>query len=325
MSSQMSSLTSKPFLSSDELDSLVLRYLSLPETYTPNPSTLPIAFLRLHLSILPSSILQHFSFLLSPRQRTTLSAIRNRRLTYHTSAPTAFSFPIARNKWVDIWDEIAPGAVLQENWRDTSKSYAEDEKAWAEAAFLDGETVAGKKSRLGRLLADYEEERVGEVERANRSARLRKREARKAGDREAELQDTEEEEEEEELSEDDQDAAPAVDNQQLKGTFERVLKERFIAGLLKVSLSHSKTSVYRSFHQNFDYDPIDWSDKWDVQSRDDEDRWFQEDDDDEEENVTENKRESSDPISEDKEPEEKDANPAEVAVGTEEGTKCGDV
>lgn len=259
-------MTSTQLLSATELDSLVLRYLSLDADYAPNPSTEPVAFLRLHLSILPSSILEHFSFLLSPIQRAAIPAIRNRRLAYHSSAPPMFVFPVARNRWVDIWDEIAPSAVLQENWRETSKISAQEEKRWAEAGFLDGHGVLGEKSRLGKLLGDYEEERVGEVERANRSARLRKMEARKADDREATLQDaSDSEEEEEELSDEDQNAAPAADNQQLQRTFERVLKERFLAGLLK----------------DFDYDSVDWSNRWDVQSMDDEDRWFQDDDEDE--------------------------------------------
>lgn len=278
----MSSL--RQTLSAAQLDSLVLRYLSLPEEYTPNPSNEPVAFLRLHLSILPSSILEHFSILLNPIQRGAIPSIRNRRLAYHNSAPSIFSFPIARNKWVDIWDEIAPGAVLQENWRDTSKVSAQDEKAWAEAGFLDGRGVLGEKSRLGKLLGDYEEERVGEIERANRSVRLRKMEVRKAGDRDAALQDADDsEEEEEDLSDDDQDAAPAKDNQQLQRTFERVLKERFFAGLLKVCIVVFLWScTIPTFRQDFEYDPIDWSDRWDVQSRDDEDRWFQEDDEDDE-------------------------------------------
>jgi hypothetical protein len=141
---------------------------------------------------------------------------------------------------VDIWDEIAPSAVLQEDWRETSKASAQDEKTWAETGFLDGRGVAGQKSRLGKLLGDYEEERVGEVERANRSARLRTTNLKKVGDREAKLQDATESDEEEELSEGEGDeeiyTASTADNQQKKRSFERVLKERFIAGLLKVGL-----------------------------------------------------------------------------------------
>jgi len=155
----MSSSTPKQVLSSAELDSLVLKYLSLPGDYTPKPSTEPVSFLRPHLSILPRSILQHFSHLLSPLQRTVLPTVRNRRFAYHTSAPPVFSFPAARNRWVDIWDEIAPGAVLHENWRETSKASAQDEKAWAETGFLDGRSIAGEKSRLGKLLGGYEGER----------------------------------------------------------------------------------------------------------------------------------------------------------------------
>jgi hypothetical protein len=142
---------------------------------------------------------------------------------------------------VDIWDEIAPSAVLQENWRETSKARARDEKSWVETEFLGGMGVAGQKSRLGKLLGNYEEERVGEVERANRGARLRNMNLRKAGDHEAELKDATESDEEEEVSsegEGDEDifTASTAGSQQTKGTFERVLKERFIAGLLKVGL-----------------------------------------------------------------------------------------
>jgi hypothetical protein len=139
---------------------------------------------------------------------------------------------------VDIWDEIAPSAVLEENWRETSKASAQEEKSWAETGFLDGRGVAGQKSRLGKLLGDYEEERVGEIERANRSARLRSMNLRKAGDREAKLLDaTGSDQDEEELSEEEVDeiyTSSTADNQQTKTTFERVLKERFIAGLLNV-------------------------------------------------------------------------------------------
>jgi hypothetical protein len=237
-SAQIGSSTPKQLLSPAELDSLVLKYLSLPGDYTPNPSTEPVPFLLLHLYILPSSILQHFSHLLDPLRRTVLPAIRNRRLAYHTSAPVIFSFPTARNRWVDIWDEIAPSAVLEENWRETSKASAQEEKSWAETGFLDGRGVAGQKSRLGKLLGDYEEERVGEIERANRSARLRSMNLRKAGDREAKLRGAiGSDQEEEELSEGEGDeiyTASTADNQQRKTTFERVLKERFIAGLLNV-------------------------------------------------------------------------------------------
>ncbi|CAG8703628.1 14124_t:CDS:2 [Acaulospora colombiana] len=54
-----------------------------------------------------------------------------------------------------------------------------------------------------------------------------------------------------------------LDIERIKSLFERLLKERFIDGRL----------------EHFDYDSVDWDDKWDVQSREDEERWFDEDDD----------------------------------------------
>lgn len=213
-----------------EIDRQVLRYLSLPEDYTPKPSVSPLDFLRQHLSNLPPSLLQsQFAPILSPLARTVLPAIRNRRLAFHSSAPSIFTFPVARNQWVEIWDEIAPGSVLQENWRDQATREGQDEESWAEGSFLKDKEVAGNRRRLGKLLGGYEEERIGEEERQKRSRRLR------AAQNVVPAEEEERDEEDEEESEvDSDDEVKPVDKQHLKTVFERVLKERFIDGRLNV-------------------------------------------------------------------------------------------
>ncbi|CAG7848558.1 SubName: Full=Uncharacterized protein {ECO:0000313/EMBL:CCA66532.1} [Serendipita indica DSM 11827] len=238
----MPSITQVEELSVAERDAKILRYLSLPADNEPSPSKDPIGFLKQYISILPPSLLQLcFSDVLTPLERSKIPAIRNRRLDYHSSAPAQLSFPVARNKWVTLWDEVAPaGAVLREDWRDQAKEGRRDEETWAESNFLAGKTLAGERNRLGKLLGGYEEER--------------------------ELEGSDEEEEEM----DDQDVVGGErgwnsgDNEQLRRVFERVLKERLIDGLL----------------ENFDYDAVDWDSRWDKQSRDDEERWFDEDDED---------------------------------------------
>ncbi|KAG8769740.1 hypothetical protein FRC19_002809 [Serendipita sp. 401] len=253
----------------------VLRYLSLPEDYTPHPTTEPLAFLKLHLSILPSSLLQQtFTSILSPLERTKLVAIRNRRLQYHSSSPSQFSFPVARNRWVRVWDEIAPtGAVLREDWRANARADREEEEQWAEGGFLKEKELLGERRRLGRLLGDYEEERAGEVQRAQRSERLRGyRQEEEVLRREKEEESSEEEEEmrEEDVIDGPMYPTPASqyleegresgENEKLRRIFERTLKERYIDGRL----------------EEFEYDAVDWDDKWDLHSTDDEERWFDE-------------------------------------------------
>lgn len=221
-------------VSEPEIDKQVLRYLSLPADYTPKPSAAPLDFLRQHLSNLPSSLLQHhFAPLLTPLTRTTIPTIRNRRLAYHSSAPAIFTFPVARNQWVQIWDEIAPGSILNENWREQASRGGKDEESWAEGSFLKDREVAGNRSRLGKLLGAYEEERIGDEERQKRSKRLRERNTRRSEELHAQEAESDEEESEESSDED----SKAVDNQHLKAVFERVLKERFIDGRLNVRTS----------------------------------------------------------------------------------------
>ncbi|PVF99974.1 hypothetical protein CPB86DRAFT_668482, partial [Serendipita vermifera] len=237
-----------------------LRYLSLEPTYEPKPSTEPVDFLRQYISILPPSLLSSFSPLLTPLQRTKITNIRNRRLQYHSSAPKEFYFPNARNTWTNVWDEVAPRSVLKENWRERGQEGRKEEQEWAERGFLKGKQVVGERSRLGRLLGDYEEERVGEEERKKRGERLRRMEQDEKIAHEAEKYEEDDEEEEEEL-ESEGSVGGDLDIERVKSLFERLLKEQFIDGRL----------------DDFDYDSVDWDDKWDIQSREDEERWFDED------------------------------------------------
>ncbi|KAG8838886.1 hypothetical protein FRB91_007328 [Serendipita sp. 411] len=272
----------------------VLRYLSLPEDYTPHPTTEPLAFLKLHLSILPSSLLQQtFTSILSPLERTKLVAIRNRRLQYHSNSPSQFSFPVARNRWVRVWDEIAPtGAVLREDWRANARADREEEEQWVEGGFLKEKELLGERRRLGRLLGDYEEERAGEVQRAQRSERLRGyRQEEEVLRREKEEESSEEEEEmrEEDVIDGPMYPTPASqyleegresgENEKLRRIFERTLKERYIDGRLEVRRNHRKylkRPTDQLSEQEFEYDAVDWDDKWDLHSTDDEERWFDE-------------------------------------------------
>jgi len=139
---------------------------------------------------------------------------------------------VARNQWVQVWDEIAPGSVLNENWREQASRGGKDEESWAEGSFLRDKEVAGDRRRLGRLLGAYEEERIGDEERQKRSKRLRERNARSEELHVQEAEGNESDEEESEKSSDED--SKAVDNQHLKAVFERVLKERFIDGRLNV-------------------------------------------------------------------------------------------
>ena len=108
-----------------------------------------------------------------------------------------------------------------------------DERMWAENEFLGGRRRQ-KVGKLGALLGGYEEEReaerIREVRRGDLSQRMQ----------EHSLEDNEEEEEEEEEEggEDDEDGDSGVDEPltpaQLQSNFERLVRERFIYGLLDV-------------------------------------------------------------------------------------------
>ncbi|EJD44167.1 hypothetical protein AURDEDRAFT_145195 [Auricularia subglabra TFB-10046 SS5] len=234
-----------------------LNYLDLPDTYKPSPSTSPLAFLKQHLHQLPKHLAIYFASRVPARTRTTLPLVRNRRLNYVQSGAgsVALGWQNGRARWPLLWeqsgstrDDIKPGELN-----------GAEERAWANRHFMHGR--GGELNKLGALLAEYEAEREAE-----RTRQLRRDDAV----RQSMMPQVAEEEEDsdEEVEEDDdppvsEDPVETVEEHRL--AFERRLQERFIYGLL----------------DGFEYDDIDWDDKWDtIGDQDAEDRWFDEDDED---------------------------------------------
>jgi len=122
-----------------------------------------------------------------------------------------------------------------------------EEKEWVEKEFLQGSTK--HVGQLGRLLGDFEEEREAERVRALRRT-------------EAEF----EPEEDTDSDEDIQLESAVADEESVedaKRSFERLVKERFIYGLL----------------EGINYDEFDWDDQFDVDGdREAQERWFDDDD-----------------------------------------------
>ncbi|KXN89585.1 hypothetical protein AN958_05452 [Leucoagaricus sp. SymC.cos] len=221
---------------SDFDERAVLSYLGLPPGYEPSPSSSTIQFLRKHLSQLPPNILCKFSSITTPKLRTILTPIRNRRLRYVNTHPAELDFISARSRWPELWEGREQ----------------EEEKQWAQEEFLKGERKY--IGNIGSLLRDYEEEREAERIRSIRR----------------ELAETttipeEEEEEEEDTENEDEEPAPAEEEseEEKQRYFERLIRERFIYGLLP----------------GIDYDKVDYDESLDVEDdRETQDRWFDEDD-----------------------------------------------
>ena len=189
----------------------ILSYLQLPETYTPSPKESPIDFLQLHIRQLPPHLLLTFSLITNPKQRTTVPTIRNRRLEYTHSNPEELSFVEARSRWPTLWEGRERRGMEE----------GQSEREWVmNDGFLKGSTK--HVGKLGVLLGEYEEEREAERVRA-----LRRERAAEAAFVPEEDSDSE-----------DEDMAYAEEEkpEEAKGSFERLVREQFIYGLLDVSL-----------------------------------------------------------------------------------------
>src|SRR5882762_2207508 len=129
----------------------ILSSLQLQDTYTPSPKDFPIDFLQLHIRNLPPHLLLTFSLITTPKQRTVIPTIRNRRLKYTHSNPRELGFVEARSRWPMLWEGRERRGVEE----------GREEREWAEGdGFLRGsEKHVGK---LGELLGEYEEEREAE-------------------------------------------------------------------------------------------------------------------------------------------------------------------
>ncbi|KAF8663363.1 hypothetical protein AX16_000939 [Volvariella volvacea WC 439] len=224
-------------------ETAILSYLDLPKDYNPSPAKKPVEFLSVHLTQLPPHLLPQFSAITTPRQRTIIPRIRNRRLKWTTKAPAQLSYVGARNTWPELWqgnDRPRPG-----------REQADEEKTWGEREFLRGSNQ--HVGKLGTLLGDYEEER--EAERA----RVLRRE--RASEEFIPEEDSDSEDDDEYENQTPEVGDPVED----RATFERRIKERFIYGMLL----------------DIDYDAVDWDDTLDNEDdRETEDRWFNDDDDD---------------------------------------------
>ncbi|KIM46386.1 hypothetical protein M413DRAFT_65292 [Hebeloma cylindrosporum] len=214
---------------------LSLKYLCLPEDYTPSPDTDPIAFLDQFLFQLPPHLLLHFSYITTPKQRTVLAPIRNRRLHYTNKNPSELRFESGRNTWPELWQGRERRGVQEGN----------EERVWAQHDFLLGNRQ--HVGKLANLLANYEEEREAERVRTIRRNRA----------------PVEDDFVPEEDSDSDDDVPPDNETEQeTQESFERLIRERFIYGLL----------------DNIDYDKADWDESLGVQNdREAEERWFESD------------------------------------------------
>lgn len=238
-------------MSSPAFDKLLsLKYLGLPDDYTPSPDTDPIAFLNQFLFQLPPHLLLHFSYITTPKQRTVIAPIRNRRLHYANKNPPELGFDSGRNTWPDLWQGRERSGVQEGN----------EERVWAQHDFL-----LGNKQHVGKLanlLANYEEEREAERMRTIRRNR-------------APVEDDFVPEEDS----DSEEEVPASDNeteQETQESFKRLIRERFIYGLLDVGREQKPNSLLLIVLQNIDYDKADWDESLGVQNdREEEERWFE--------------------------------------------------
>ncbi|THV08379.1 hypothetical protein K435DRAFT_958955 [Dendrothele bispora CBS 962.96] len=226
-------------------ESLILKYLGLPNDYQPSPTEEPANFLIKHLSQLPPHLSAKFSSVVTPKQRTIISAVRNRRLNYTRSNPTDLSFANAKHEWPNLWQGRERRGVEE----------GSEEKQWAENSFMEGAPKHVKK--LGSLLGGYEEEREAERVRTLRREQMVAQEDEFVP--EEDESDSELDEAESRGPEPDESEADA------KMAFERRIHELFIYGLL----------------ERYDYDKVDWDENLDAENdRELEERWFDEEDED---------------------------------------------
>ncbi|KAG9105075.1 hypothetical protein FRC06_000048 [Ceratobasidium sp. 370] len=233
----------------------ILKYLSLDADYTPSPSQNPIEFLKRHITQLPPHLLVLFGNhpSVTPRARASIPAIKNRRCNYAAGEPRGLDPDVLSRTDADIWDlvneERPQGQIAQRPTAPEADEDVADERAWANEEFQGG--VKGHVGKIGELLAELEGERTRERQR-----RIR----RQAAATRARREETEEEVEESSEEDDDEEEPGARQFDAPEKDLRRVVRERFISGLLK----------------EFDYDAIDWDEKWEPDDRDSEDRWFDE-------------------------------------------------
>ncbi|KAG8881106.1 hypothetical protein FRB97_000158 [Tulasnella sp. 331] len=257
-----------------------LKYLSLPDNYAPSPSTDAVEFLQKHLLNLPPSLLSSFSLILTPRQRTMLVKIRNRRTTWASSQDgvrelswqnarrndpisyETYMIAAAGNRGAPLAGSSDPCAPDREIRR--GEEEGQDERRWAEVNFLGSANEYTRhvgQGKFAELLGKFEEEREAERHRELRA------EARKKEQEEEESYEEEEDSDEEAGRNAGLDAEqPFESPEQARQSFERTIRERFIDGRLEARW--------------IEYDNVDYDDQWDRESLDDEERWFDDEEED---------------------------------------------
>ncbi|KAG9050458.1 hypothetical protein FS837_005263 [Tulasnella sp. UAMH 9824] len=255
----MSASTSSP---SDFNVAPILKYLSLQADHKPSPRDEPLEFLRDHLIQLPVEFSRPFSAITTPRQRTQLLRIRNRRTTYACSPQgrKALSWVEARKEDPLAYEAFmisstgTQGMPLAQDPTDPERAYRRgeeegaEERKWVKSSFMDGAKGHVGEGKLAALLGQFEEEREAE--------RLRdmKREIR---EREQAQRESEPEEEEDDSEGEESPTNPIYDSAgDARSSFEKVVRDKFW----------------------MDYDTVDWDDRWDDDGRDDEEKWFDEED-----------------------------------------------
>ncbi|EJU06635.1 hypothetical protein DACRYDRAFT_103585 [Dacryopinax primogenitus] len=236
----------------------VLNYLSLPSSSSPSPTSQPLLFLRQHLPHLPPSHASAFSNLLTPAERAALPLIRARRLAYalHDPSPHQLTWSHAASQEPMLWTAHGgPSSGLSP--ARLGEREAQEETEWTKSEFIGrrGPGGGGMIGNLGRLLGEFEGERVGEAERVARIERATRAASRveQHGEQEDEDMDSLSEHETSSEEEGGMTAADAV-----KHAFERAVRERFVEGLLEWA----------------DY-VCDWETDCDGEwERDGEERWF---------------------------------------------------
>lgn len=189
----------------------ILSYLDLPPFYEPSPNNSPVEFLRKHVRELPPHLLTLFAANTTPKERSVISAIRNRRLKYAQSNPADLSLVNAKSTWPGLW----------EGRERLGQEQGIEEKDWAEKEFLGGGGTQ-QVGKLGALLREYEEERESERVRAIRRQRAEYIESLPEEDEESD------EDEGEILIPEEPSPAETEEN------FLRLVKECFIYGSLEV-------------------------------------------------------------------------------------------
>ncbi|WRT64892.1 uncharacterized protein IL334_001829 [Kwoniella shivajii] len=151
-------------LTSDQVHA-ILSYLDLP--MSDNLPQTPLEFLNKHLANLPPSLLEYFDFI-TPKQLTSIPAVKHRRLIYATSTPrpSLLSCSEGRLRWPLLWERLGGDPLAQ------SIGVVEEED-WANKGFMSDVESSQQVKKLGGFLRILEEER--EAEHVREAKRMERR------------------------------------------------------------------------------------------------------------------------------------------------------